>query len=192
MINLDEAKKIQKDLQIVAEHLLKQVPIEQYLKPLGDCHRVGSLKTGLMVRPDIDFKIYSETIDAGNVIDVAKTMLHDLPEVAGIKITDFTKDFDSSSTQVGIYFGVTVVFDGVIWKIDAPLRRPNEYQLGEAEIDGWMERMTSGQHDQLLLLKAQLLELGRYGRKGCKSEDVYRAFFKNHVRAPEDISESGH
>jgi hypothetical protein len=62
MISIEEAKERQAHLQSTAQKILDHYKIEQMLKPLGEVHKVGSFQYGLMVRPDIDFQIFTSNV----------------------------------------------------------------------------------------------------------------------------------
>lgn len=190
MITVEEAKKHQVSLQKDGQAILSKYSILKLLSKLGDVHIDGSFTYGLMVKPDIDFHIFTESPDIMNVADVCRELFM-IPELTRLHVSNRQSFVEPRpGTPKGIYLGFRIYFQGSEWNFDIWNINPKHKINSETFATGWHEKLTQNQRDVILLLKYNLKELGRYPgiEKGMyASADVYRAVLTGDVHTIEEL-----
>ncbi len=187
MITLEEAKKHQDELQAHGRRLLDQLAIEQTLAKLGDVNLDGSFLYGLMVKPDIDYHIYNEHPDITAVAEVARKFML-LPGAARVQVGNKFVKPPLPGMPRGIYLGMAIFFETVEWSFDIWVLSREE-KMDQANFPvGWADQLSESQRDNIILLKYQLAELGRYPSE-VHSADVYRAVKNDRVSTISELDE---
>jgi hypothetical protein len=185
MITLEEAKRNQANLQATAQKILDHYHVEELLKPLGEIHRVGSFRYGLMAKPDIDFLIYNSNPTLESLVNIAsKIMLMD--GVGKVSIHNqyiWPKDVNVPKS---LYIGFKPIWQNVLWQIDAHVMKPEDQLDAENFYVGWDSKLTESQKDTIIFLKANLIEQGRYPN-GFYSVMIYKAVLQGNVKTIEEL-----
>ncbi|MBI2798426.1 hypothetical protein HYX70_04000 [Candidatus Saccharibacteria bacterium] len=192
MITLEEANKKAEALQKDGRALLDQYDTLSLLARLGDIHVDGSFAYGLMVKPDIDFHIYSSFPDIRKVSEVSQKLL-ETPELVRILVSN-KQDYLEPETghPKGIYLGFRIFYKGQAWNFDVWVVKPENKVDSEMFEFGWHKKLTKEQRDSILLLKYNLKDQGRYpglDEGMYASADIYRAVMKDGVRTIEELDE---
>ena len=173
MISIEEAKTRQASLQATAQDILDHYHIEELIAPLGEVHKVGSFQYGSMVRPDIDFLIYTLNPSIEPLLKIANNvMLSD-----GIGKVSLHNQYawpTNSSVTKSMYLGIKPVWDNSFWQIDIHVMKPENHVDQDSFYLGWEKELTQEQKDTILLLKTTLNDSGRYPNE-FNSVDVYKA-----------------
>lgn len=180
MITLSEAKRQQDQLQAQGKQLLSEFDLAMFVKPIGQLILEGSFTYGLMVKPDIDARIYSDEPSVDVVSNLLKPAAMN-PLMKRTMLVDYTTFTPSKGMPVGIYLGLRYLFEDVLWNFDIWVIRPAD-ELGR-EFHS-MTALTPDQRDQILLLKYQLNERGLYpgnsrSPDSFSSADLYRAVLRD-------------
>jgi hypothetical protein len=173
MVSLKEAKERQAILHSTAQDILDYYHIENMLKPLGEVHSVGSFEYGLMVRPDIDFQIYTSLPDIKSLLKIANQVM----SADGIGKVSLHNQYiwpDNASVTKSMYLGIKPVWENEFWQIDVHVMKPEDHVDQENFYLGWEKALTDEQRDTILLLKTILSDDGRYPNE-FNSVDVYKA-----------------
>ena len=190
MIELDEAKKLRDAWQSQGERLLQEFDVSHILQPLGVLVLEGSFTYGLMIKPDIDGRIYSNNPSVEAVSGMLKPLaMH--PGVVRTMLVNYTELKPEPGMPVGLYLGIRYQFEHVIWNFDIWITKPEDELSAEFKP---MARMDDAQRDELLLLKYQLKESGFYPGSSkipgsFSSADLYRAVLRDGVATIDDLLE---
>lgn len=185
-MTLDEAQKQQTILQQQGQELLNTFDLVSLYAQLGKVQIVGSFKYGLMVLPDVDINVTVENPQSKlpNIAELSKR----LTSVDGIiKVSVYKNGFYTDpepGKPIGIWLGLTIFFASQKWNIDTWFVPPDE----NMSLETTLVNLPQAQKDTILLLKAQLRELGRYGRKkDFYSHQIYTAVLDQNAQTIEDL-----
>ena len=107
--------KKQEVLQKEARQVLIDTGIEKLLSTHGNTHITGSLKTGLMVRRDIDVMVTPLPQD-NNFWGMAKEFFS-IEHVNQLSLVN-NITLENKRLPKGLYFGIKYGSEGIVWKID--------------------------------------------------------------------------
>lgn len=187
-MTLEEAKKQSKVLHDTATELLDTYQIKDLFTPIGDLTTVGSYSYGLMVIPDIDFNIYCKDPTVFN--DQISNIVNILMKKEGVvKVSVVKSGFyvpAEDGKPKGIWIGINIFFKEKIWNIDTWILQKAEAEAVPLGFD--VDKLSQAQKDRILLLKAQLNEQGKYGRKSTYySAQVYKAIVNGNISTVEEL-----
>ena len=163
------------NIQIEAYKVLKETNIEKILTKFGDIRFEGSCLYRTMVARDIDISIFgnSDFNERAKLIEelakiplIQKIQMHDLVNF-GIE-----KEFRPN----GIWFGLTVLFNGNewnfdIWLVDIYEKKPLMVN-GSQQLHKRMLNLTDYERAQIVAMKQDFLRHDKY-IKGTSSADIY-------------------
>lgn len=163
------------NIQIEAYKVLKETNIEKILTKFGDVRFDGSYLYRTMVARDIDISIFgnSDFNEHAKLIEelakiplIQKIQMHDLVNF-GIE-----KEFRPN----GIWFGLTVLFNGNewnfdIWLVDIHEKKPQMVN-GSQQLHKRMLNLTDYERAQIVAMKQDFLRHDKY-IKGTSSADIY-------------------
>lgn len=170
--------------------MLAEFDVVRWLQPLGTLELEGSFTYGLMVKPDIDGRIYCDqpSLQAASEL-LQPTALH--PGVVRTMLVNFLVATPDPGMPVGIYLGIRYLFETVVWNFDIWVIRPEDELSDEFKL---MTNLGASERDKLLLLKYQLKERGFYPGStkvpgSFSSADLYRAVRRDGVDNLDDLLE---
>jgi len=179
MISIEEAKERQNLMQATAQSILDYYAIEPLLEQLGEVHKVGSYVYGLMVRPDIDFLIYSDSPTVKPLLEIANSvMLAD--GIGKVSIHNQYLWPSNASVTKSMYLGIKPVWENEFWQIDVHVMKPEDHVDQDNFYLNWEKELTEKQKDTILLLKTVLNDDGRYPHE-FNSVEVYKAVLMGKV-----------
>jgi hypothetical protein len=179
MISIEEAKERQNLMQATAQSILDYYAIEPLLEQLGEVHKVGSYVYGLMVRPDIDFLIYSDSPTVKPLLEIANSvMLAD--GIGKVSIHNQYLWPSNASVTKSMYLGIKPVWENEFWQIDVHVMKPEDHVDQDNFYLNWEKELTEKQKDTILLLKTVLNDDGRYPHE-FSSVEVYKAVLMGKV-----------
>ncbi len=163
------------NIQIEAYKVLKETNIEKILTKFGDVRFEGSYLYRTMVARDVDISIFgnSDFNERAKLIEelakiplIQKIQMHDLVNF-GIE-----KEFRPN----GIWFGLTVLFNGNewnfdIWLVDIHEKKPLMVN-GSQQLHKRMLNLTDYERAQIVAMKQDFLRHDKY-IKGASSGDIY-------------------
>ena len=174
--------KQQKELQKEGNRLLKRTGLIEFLSQFGTVRINGSLASGLMVWPDIDLEVVSETISEDNFWKAVRFLF------SIEKHNTFIQDFRESTnpnTPKGLYIGKKINEGKNIWKIDIWFITPR--QDGELNYNDWIKDKLTEENKKIILeIKNQIYDDPKY-RKEIFSIDIYKAVIENGVKNLEEF-----
>jgi hypothetical protein len=159
MVTTAEARARQLWLQQQGAKLLKHFHLVDVLSKFGRTEPIGSYSYGLMQVPDIDFKVYCQTIDSPAVRRLANRMAG-RSDVMGIRFLDFTKL--SAGERKGVYLNIFTYFQGELWKLDIHFLNAADERSDHSTLISRLRSLSQEERDIILTLKAALLEIDRY------------------------------
>lgn len=187
-MDLQQAKKQQQDLQKEAREVLKKLNLEKTFSKIGKVEYVGSLSYQLLVLRDIDINVFviDPLKELDKINDAANSLIKN-DAVRKISVLKHGYNYPPDEGKpLGIYVGIEVVHENNLWKIDSwflTKKAAENEALGLKVLEA-----TEQQHDLMLLLKAQLHEVNRYGpKKEYYSADIYRAVHFGDVSTIEEL-----
>jgi hypothetical protein len=181
MVSLEQARQRQDLLQRQAAAVLERFDLVSRLHAFGRVQSIGSYSYGLMQVPDLDFKIYCDPIDQQTIRELG-SMMAARPDVMGIRLLDFTKR--AGGERQGVYLNIFPYFDDELWKLDLLFLESGHDQPEHDAMLIRLQELSDEERDAVLLIKARLLEAGRYSHPTVfhnpavfHSADVYKAVF---------------
>lgn len=187
MISIEEAKERQAKLQSTAQSILDYYHIEEMLKPIGYVHKVGSFQYGFMVRPDIDFQIFTPTPTIKSLLEIANAVMS-ADNIGKVSLHNQYVWPEGASVTKSLYLGVKPIWENQFWQIDIHVMKPEDHVDQENFYLGWEKELTDEQHDVILLLKTVLSDEGRYPHE-FSSVEVYKAVLSGQVSTIEQLEE---
>lgn len=183
MITLEEAHANQVALQQQGTRLMEAFKLKDMVSKLGDFGLQGSFTYGLMVKPDIDARVYCDKPSINGVADIAATIMT-LPNVIRTNVVNYSSYSPEPGQPKGIYLGIKYDFEDVLWNFDIWIIN-SDNELG-AEFND-LETIDPGLKDTILLLKYRLKEQGLYPGSSkipgsFSSADLYRAVIRDGIR----------
>lgn len=185
MISVNEAKNRQAQLQSTAQSILDHYHIEEMLEPLGDVHKVGSFQYGFMVRPDIDFQVFTPDPSIEPLLKIANTIM----TTEGIGKVSLHNQYvwpKNASVTKSMYLGIKPIWEDSFWQIDIHVMKPGDHVDQDNFSLGWEKALTEEQRDAILLLKTILSDNGRYPNE-FSSVEVYKAVLSRQVSTIEQL-----
>jgi len=171
---MNDLLRLQSALQEEARELLDSTPLMSLLKKLGTPVQTGSSVTGLMVYPDIDFTVQTDTPQLQDALDLIPLLFKSLT-VTGVKVADFSVTDPEGPSY---YIGVELLFQNKTWHIDATITHPGIIETNPPELAGWIKNMSEDERLTVLELKKELINTKRY--VGARSQPPY-TFRSSHL-----------
>ncbi|WP_026782742.1 hypothetical protein [Pleomorphomonas koreensis] len=174
-------------LQAEADALLRDLQLEDMLRPLGRPVRVGSSAMGPMVRRDIDITVVCRTLDEhalGQLADLAARLMQCTASVESVRFRNDAGQWNKEPEKYpdGFYLGLTVragtgepwTLD--IWLVGQPARQPDLRHL-----ESLLPRIGDDHRRAILEIKHALA--GRpASTDAIPSILVYEAVVDHHIR----------
>lgn len=168
---MKELLLLQSSLQKQAKELLNSTPVLELLGKLGKPIQTGSSVTGLMVYPDIDFTVQSESSKVQDAIDLV-SVIFEILSARSCKITDFKGDEDESA----VYFiGFQFPYGDKMWQISATVGKPGPIMTNPPELSDWIKTMSKQQREVILEIKKNLIDSNRYAGAGSQPPYTFRS-----------------
>ncbi len=175
---LSRARSLQED----ARRILQELNLFSIIRTISEPEIVGSVKSGLMIMPDIDIHAWMEEPNLGAV----SNMLSTLAKMSTIQMVHFNnyrelrRDFrkDRINFPHAYYVGLRTIQPSGEWKIDMWFGKRGE--VGEYDATE-LETMTDEQRLGILRLKETWRD-GKGYRDGVLSTDFYKAVMRHDVK----------
>lgn len=179
MITLEQAKRNSDQLTAAANKVLEKYKILELLAKYGQVIPEGSYSYGMMVYPDVDIMVVNPGIKPEQIAELGTALLL-TDGINRSEMKDFTKNERREGLPYGYYVSTKILAEDLDleWKFDiwlVPALPDTEKRSQGMEKHDWMSQRSSEEKDAMLLLKAQLWEMGIYIHKGVGSFHVYRA-----------------
>jgi hypothetical protein len=176
-----ERRRRQETLQVEAEFVVGDLGLPALLGEVGQVHRVGSSRLGLMVWRDIDVTVVCPRLDEGSVTGIgARLGIH--PDVREVLFRKEAGRFNLSPTYPdGLYLRLSYrqperqEWNLDIWFVDEPDRQPDL-----AHVQWLPARLTDESRDAILLIKEAWAHRPEY-RSSVSSYDIYTAVLDHGV-----------
>jgi hypothetical protein len=138
-----------RDLRIEAESIIRELNLFEALRPYGNARVVGSVALNLVVKPDIDLHLLTESDDLITVVDAVYHFLLAQDSVKQVHISDYRN-------RGGLKVGVDS-YPGRLaeWSIDIWVTNSSE-TTGFALVDRLNRQLTVGQRKAILEIKRTL------------------------------------
>jgi len=190
VITLEQARSSQLALQEQGTRLLEAFKIGGIVGKLGEFGLQGSFIYGLMVKPDIDARVYCDEPDINQVAEIAAAIMT-LPNVIRTNVVNYSSYPPDPGQPEGIYLGIRYDFENVLWNFDIWIISPAN-ELG-AEFND-LGSIDPSVKNTILLLKYRLKELGLYPGSSkiigsFSSADLYRAVVRDGIRDADRLIE---
>ncbi|GAA4970403.1 hypothetical protein [Kineococcus glutinatus] len=179
-----ERRQLQEALQAEADQVVEDLGLPALLGRIGQPHRVGSSRLGLMVWRDIDVTVVCDDLTAASaaVVDAA-AHLGARPDVREVLFRKETGRFNLHPARYpdGLYLRLDHAAPGRpgwrldIWFVDEPDRQPDL-----AHVRSLPARLTPQARDAILLVKHAWAGRDGYGTT-VTSHDVYTAVLDDGV-----------
>lgn len=162
-------------IQNEAQQVLKETNIEEILMKFGDVRFDGSFLYRTMVARDIDISVFGKS----NFSERAKLIeeLAKMPLVQKIEMHDLVNfGIHKKFRPNGVWFGLTVLFNGNewnfdIWLLDSRERKPQMVNESH-ELHERMLNLTDDERARIVAMKQDFLKNDAY-IKGTSSGDIY-------------------
>ena len=190
MITLEEAKIQQAEMHAQGQRLLDEFPVLALVDRLGETVISGSFSYNLMIKPDIDLSVFTNSVDIAMIAEIAQ-MITTMDQVSMVLVSNKLIKRPDPGMPVGVYLRVKRLFEDVEWNFDIWIMKREDYI--SSEFDG-MIRLPATQHDLLLLLKYQLKAVRMYPgsskiSNSFSSADLYRAVLRDNCKSLDDLIE---
>jgi hypothetical protein len=170
------AEKRRQRAQIIIDELGLLPRWSQYGSPV----LVGAFRHNLMVAPDIDMEVYTET----PTIEAGFAMMTDLARLPGVWKVRFSNEL--AGPDQGLYWQLRYRDQaGEVWKVDAWLM---SHHHPDAH---WAERFVEAMHSALTPeTRWAILEIKEALQgTGARGIDIYRAVLEGGVRRPAEFED---
>jgi hypothetical protein len=161
-------------LKAEAESIIRDLHLLELLRPHGEARIVGSVALDLVIKPDIDIHLLTETADLMSVADAVYHSLLAKAEVKYVRLSDYRH---RGGLKVGIDSYPGRLAD---WSIDLWVTNDHE-TTGFALVDRLMRRLPEERRRAILEIKHALHAEGRL--KDGMSARIYAAVVDRGVRS---------
>lgn len=171
-----------KSLQEEALRILEDLKLLSIIGKISDPEVVGSVKSGLMIMPDIDIHAWMEEPDLDAVANLF-SMLVKMPTIQMVHFNNYRelrRDFrkDRINFPHAYYVGLRTTQPSGEWKIDMWFGKHGE--VGDYD-DSELDAITDEQRLVVLRLK-EIWKDGKGYRDGILSTDFYKAVMRHDVK----------
>ncbi len=190
-ITTEELSAEQTRLHSQADKMLKETGILDIFAKYGEVSPIGgSYDYGLMVYPDLDMDIISDQLSKSDFVGLAGDLLASnfIRKVSVVDNVAFT------GTKVGMpkgyWLGIEIPFEGDKWGIDLWLQTHEWANKFDEDFDNYKAKLSGISQEQIaaiLSIKYHLIRLGKYGKNGSMSFNVYDAVLDNGILSFEDF-----
>ncbi|MDE2173436.1 MAG: hypothetical protein KGJ31_02450 [Patescibacteria group bacterium] len=176
-------------LQNEAHRILKELDLLSVIGTISEPEIVGSVKSGLMIMPDIDIHAWTEEPDLVAVANLFPTLVK-TPTIQMVRFNNYRelrRDFrkDRINFPHAYYVGLRTVQPSGEWKIDMWFGKRGE--IGDYDATE-LDAMTDGQRLAILRLKETWKE-GKGYQDGVLSTDFYKAVMRHNVKDEKGFTE---
>jgi hypothetical protein len=174
----EERRRHQAALQAEADQVVEELDLSRLLPTIGQPHRVGSSRLGLMVWRDIDLTVVCPDLSvASSSVLSTGALLSAHTDVREVLVRKETGRFNQYPERYpeGLYLRVTYAppdrpeWNLDIWFVDEPDRQPDL-----AHVQSMPARLTPDARDAILAIKQTWAVRAEYGTS-VTSNDVYTA-----------------
>jgi len=179
------------ELQQQADCVLKNSGMRIILSEMGRVELVGSYSLGLLVRPDIDITVTSNSPERSTAVEATKRILDEGYFQSLVFIDHFTfhKRLDAKMDAKGFYWHLDVPeFDfNQQWKVDVWYLNPEQNWLRD-RTNSFRDLLAAdpSAREAILKLKTHFLQ-GKGYAHGFKGGIICEAVLEHGLRAPDDI-----
>lgn len=145
----------------------------------GEVVVVGSVGLELVVRPDIDLEIHSETAGVAEGFALVSAIAEH-PSLQGMRYRDFR-----DSREAGLYWKLEVVHADEVWTVDMWLFRGTAHAEAKARQERIKRAMTEEHRDTILAIKEEAMAAGTRAH----GHWLYRAVLNEGVRTLAEYQE---
>jgi hypothetical protein len=178
-------------LHTQADKMLKETGIADICAKYGEVSPIGgSYDYGLMMYPDLDTDIMSDKLTKKDYVNLASDLLSSsfIRKVSSVDNVAFTGT--RPGMPKGYWLGIEIPFEGDKWGIDLWLQTHEWANKFDEDFDDYKAKLTGISQEQIaaiLSIKYHLIRLGRYGKHGFMSFNVYDAVLDKGVLSFEDF-----
>lgn len=168
-----------KRLKTQADKMLAATKIEDIFSKYGEYQGIGgSYKYGLMVYPDLDTGIITETVTKEEINSLVSDLLNNLfvRSLNCVNNVDFPSK--SGNRPKGYWIGLEIPFENDRWGVDFWFQQKEWLQSIDDPYFEKLKDLDQASKDSILNLKYQLIYRGLYGNKFF-SNDVYDAVLRD-------------
>ncbi len=184
-MNSDDLLKQQEELQKAGKQLLEKIGLIEFISKLGKPEIVGSMASGLMIRPDVDIEVIADEINDEDYWETVRFLFYIKNFYHSLYIQDFRKS-QNPNTPKGLYIGTRVNSDGKEWKIDLWFISPRK--PGEQNYNEWIKGKINNSNRKIILeIKSEIYKNPKY-TKEIFSIDIYKAVIEDRVKNLEDFA----
>ena len=173
-----------------ADKLIKETGIMEIFSKYGTLSAIGGSYTyDLMVYPDLDIDLISETINKpvfGSLVGELATNRH-IRKISTADTVNFTP-IHKGLRPKGYWIGIEVPFENDRWGIDCWLQQPDWISGSTDSYADKLKSLEQSGRDAILQIKYDLIRRELYGKK-ILSNDVYDAVLNNGVRSVATFNE---
>ncbi len=190
MITLEEAKQRQDEWLAQGTRLLQEFPIITELDKLGQVEVEGSFSYKLMVKPDIDIHLFTDSVNLEDIAELARRVTL-MNGVSRVLVSNKLVKTPDPGMPVGVYLGIKRFIEEVEWNFDIWIMREENYISSEFS---HMNTLPDETYELLLWLKYQLKEVGMYPGSSkiptsFSSADLYRAVLRDDCKTLDELIE---
>ncbi len=189
-ITVQELLTEQVRLHKQADIMLKESGISKIFAKYGTLQPIGgSYDYGLMVYPDLDMDILSDRVTRQDFVALVCDVLSSeyVRKVSSVNNVDFTGR--RLGMPKGYWLGIEIPFEGDKWGIDLWFQTHEWAKKFDKDHDNYKAKLSVISHDQIaaiLSIKYHLIRIGKYGKHGYMSFNVYDAVLDNEILTIED------
>lgn len=185
-MTIEELLKKQDELQKEGKQLLEKIGLIGFISKFGKHEIVGSMASGLMVRPDIDVELIADEINDEDYWETVKFIFYIKDIYHSVYIQDFRKS-QNPNTPKGLYIGTKIDNDGKEWKIDLWFISPRK--PGAENYNDWIkDKLTNSNRGIILKIKNEIYKNPKYAKE-IFSIDIYKAVIENGIKDLESFKE---
>jgi hypothetical protein len=178
-----------KRIKSQADKLLQESKILDILAGYGDVLIEGSYALDVMLRPDLDIFVVSQTHDWNKILDIHQKImsLKYFREIGFINWMDF-EDKNLVSLK-GYYFQPKVPIDDQLWKLDIWFITPDQYK-GSSLTTHFKELLGEDEDKKYRILEIKnAMREGRKYIKGVDGKLIYQAVLENGIKTIDEFKQ---
>jgi hypothetical protein len=174
-----------------ADKMLKETGIADIFAKYGEVLPIGgSYDYGLMVYPDLDMDIIADRLTKDDYVSLAGDLLSSdfVRKVSSVDNVKFTGN--RPGMPKGYWLGIEIPFEGDKWGIDLWLKTrewANKFNEDSKDYKAKLSDISQEQVAAILSIKYHLIRLGKYGKHGFMSFNVYDAVVDEGALSLEDF-----
>lgn len=162
-----------------ADKMLATTGVTDIFAKYGEVQPIGgSYSYGLMVYPDLDLDLIADGVSKE---DLAK-LTSEIVGASFVRKVSVVDNVDFSGSRPGMpkgyWIGIEIPFENDRWGIDLWFKTKDWADDFDSTHDNYkkqLEKLTTKQKEEILLIKYHLIRLGIYTKAGFMSTDVYDA-----------------